>query len=84
MSKVQSLIAVEGRVIRLMEPEQLFDGSGSEVAALEAASGEQGVTPELAKARVVLEPVAGGQAKAMLDLGEDLFGRSSRNASLKM
>src|SRR4030095_14780971 len=66
-------VTVEGRVILLMKAEQLFDGSGSEIAAFEAASGEQGVTSELAKARVVLEPVAGGQAKAMFDLGEDLF-----------
>src|SRR5215813_6783330 len=66
-----------------MEPEELFHGAGGEIAALERAAREQGVSPQLSEARMLLEPVAGGQAEAVLDLGQRRLGKELAEGPLE-
>src|SRR5262249_9089775 len=53
------------------------------IAALERAAREQGVSPQLSEARMLLEPATGGNAEAVLDLGQRRLGKEIAEGPLE-
>src|SRR5713101_9042999 len=76
-------VAVKGSVIRLVETEELLDGARREVAPLPRAAGQEGVPPQLPKTLMSLEPLTGGQAEPVLDLGEDFARQEATERALE-
>src|SRR5216683_5906668 len=76
-------VAVEGSVIRLVETEELLDGTRREVAPLPRAAGQEDIPPQLPKTLMRLEPLTGGQAEPVLYLGEDLARQETTERALE-
>ena len=67
-------VAVEGRRVRSVEPEELFEGAGPEVGPDAGIRAQESVVDEIHEPRVRPEPQAGRNAEPVLRLDESLPG----------